>query len=112
MVTTASGVLTGADARQAKSYLLGYPRFRSGLCELADFRAVTKMDLSSEDIERLIAMDESYADVLDSYDVAFLVASDVAFGMARMYQMRRKREGPRLRLPGRSRCAGVAGLSV
>jgi hypothetical protein len=87
VITTASGVLTDDDILELKRRLAADPEFKMGMRELSDVRAVTDLQVSTEGVRRMAAMDESPSSARSSHKLAIVAGSDATFGMARMYQM-------------------------
>jgi hypothetical protein len=88
VVVKAWGTLTGVELIDATDALHAMPEFTHARRELGDYRDVTEFDMDGSAIRRLAARS-----VFDSsVRRAVVVSADVAFGMARMYQM--LREGP------------------
>jgi hypothetical protein len=75
------GVLTCADLTANRLQMSQDPAFRSDFSQLADLREVTVIDLSAGDIREL-ASDSPF---VPEARRALVVATDVAFGLARMY---------------------------
>ncbi|HXA14507.1 MAG TPA: hypothetical protein VNW23_05215 [Opitutaceae bacterium] len=85
----ATGVFSHAEVLAYRARLLSHPDFRPGLNELADYREVAKMALSSAEVEEL-ARDTIYS---AHSKRAFVVASDLQFGLSRMFGAYRKIAG-------------------
>lgn len=89
VITTAAGVLTLADGLALQENLRKHPDFDPGFSQLMDCSHVTKVELTREDVMRL-AQTSLFAP--DSRR-AFLVTGDLAFGIARMFEMLRDTMG-------------------
>lgn len=87
VVTTASGILTDDDILELKRRLAADPEFKADMRELSDVRAVTDLQVSTDGVRRMVAMDESPSSAPDKHKLAIVAGSDATFGMARMYQM-------------------------
>ncbi len=85
--TEASGILTEEELIQHKHDLVNHPDFMPGMVELSDAREVREIAISPAGLQRFTAIDASYADLLKDYKLAIVVTADLAFGMARMYEM-------------------------
>jgi hypothetical protein len=94
VVTTASGILTDDDILELKRRLAADPEFMAGMRELSDVRAVTELQVSTDGVRRMVAMDESPSSTPRGYKLAIVAGTDAAFGMARMYQMFTERNLP------------------
>lgn len=82
---TAEGKVTEAGITDAIARLRAEPNFRPHFSELLDMRGVTGFEVSSEAVRALTQLD-----LFDpSARRAFVVASDLAFGLARMYSLAR-----------------------
>jgi hypothetical protein len=89
VMSTFSGVVTMADALAHRQNLQKHPDFDPSFSQLVDFSNVTKIELSREDIERL-AQDTIFS--LNSRRAA-LATCDLAYELARMFEMLRKSKG-------------------
>ena len=87
VVTTASGILTDDDIIELKRQLAADPDFKAGMRELSDVRAVTDLQVSTNGVRRMVAMDERPASTANRHKLAIVAGTDATFGMARMYQM-------------------------
>jgi hypothetical protein len=85
VISTGSGVFTMADALAHQEKLRKDPDFDPSFSQLLDFTHVTKLELDAKDVRRL-AQTFVFSD--DSRR-AILVSGDVAFGLARMFEMLR-----------------------
>jgi hypothetical protein len=85
----ATGVFSCSDVLDHMARLLSHPDFRPIYNQLLDFRGITKVDLSSDEVrelgQRTIFSPQSRR--------AFVVASDLQFGLARMFGIYRELEG-------------------
>ncbi len=89
--STASGVVGRADAMDHMDRLCRHPDFRPEFSQLFDFRQITELAMSSEEV-RQIAERNIFAP--DSRR-AFVVTSDFGFGIARMFGAHREIAGER-----------------
>ena len=80
------GILTDADLIAHVRALRIDAAFRADMCQLADFRDVTKIAISPVGVRDLGALNPWGQGARR----AVVVASDYAYGMARMYQMIRE----------------------
>jgi|SRR5882724_1721225 len=85
----ATGVFSRADALDHMERLSRHPDFRPELNQLADFRQITKVDLSSEEIRELAKMTIFSA----RSQRAFVVSSDLQFGLGRVFASYREIRG-------------------
>jgi hypothetical protein len=81
--TTPFGALTDRDAREHVEELRNHPDFESDFNQLFDARDVTSVELSGACV-RDIATERMFG---EGSLRAFVVATDLAFGMARMFEM-------------------------
>ena len=86
VMSTGSGVLTLADALAHQEQLLKDPDFSPDFSQLLDFTHITGIELSTEDIQRLARTTIFSANSRR----AFLVDSDLKFGLARMFAVFRE----------------------
>ena len=77
----ATGVLNRAEAMDYRARLLRHPDFRPELNLLADLREVTKMALSNAEVKDLTR----YTVLSAQSKRVFVVASDLQFGLIRMF---------------------------
>ena len=85
--TTASGTLTDEDVISMKASLVRNPDFRPGMNELSDIRQVEELAVTPEGIRQMVQQDEEDVDQITKHRLAIVVSQDLAFGMARMYEM-------------------------
>ena len=89
VISTGTGVLTMADALEHQKQLLKDPDFERSFFQLLDFTQVTDLELSAEEIRNL-----AQATVFSANSRrAFLVNSDLKFGLARMFAVFRETFG-------------------
>ncbi|SRR6266404_9551249 len=81
VMSTGSGVYTMADALAHQDKLLKDPDFDRSFSQLYDFTHITDVELSSEDI-RILARRTVFS---ENSRRAFLVNSDLKFGLGRMF---------------------------
>jgi hypothetical protein len=89
VMSTASGVFTLADAFARQEKISKDAEVNPSFSQLLDFSDVTKLDIEPED-ERRLAQTKVF---LSQSRRAFIVSNDLAFGLARMYQVLRSWEG-------------------
>jgi hypothetical protein len=89
VISTASGVFTMSDALAHQQKLRADPDFDPSFSQLQDYTHITGMELTPDDIRRL-AQNSVFSP--DSRR-AILVTSDVAFGLARMFEVLREYAG-------------------
>jgi hypothetical protein len=87
--STACDVFTMADGLAYQQELLGDPDFDPGFSQLADFTHVTKFDIGMDDI-RTLAQKNIFS---PKSRRAFVVKGDLAFGLARMFEILRETTG-------------------
>jgi hypothetical protein len=81
VVSRGSGVFTQADFLDHMSRMRADPEFNPDLHQIVDCRAITKMDLTSGQIESLASRSIFSA----RSRRAFVVSSDMQYGLARMF---------------------------
>jgi hypothetical protein len=89
VMSTGSGVLTMADLLAHQEKLRKDPDFDPSFSQLSDFTHITTVDLDGADVQRLAQTTIFSPDSRR----AFLVKSDLAFGLARMFELLRDAEG-------------------
>jgi hypothetical protein len=89
VMTTAFGVVTKEDLLDHQDKLMADPNFDPTFSQLLDFAHMTKLDLKAADV-KLLAERNIFAPTARR---AFVVPEDVAFGMARMFEMLREGKG-------------------
>jgi hypothetical protein len=89
VMSTGSGVLTLADPLEHQKQLQKDPDFERSFSQLLDFTNVTDVELSAEEIRRLAQTTIFSANSRR----AFLVNSDLKFGLARMFAVFRETFG-------------------
>jgi hypothetical protein len=89
VISPACDVLTMADSRTYQNQLLSDPDFDPGFSQLADFTHVTKFDIGMDDI-RMLAQKSIFS---PESRRAFVVKGDLAYGLARMFEILRETMG-------------------
>jgi hypothetical protein len=89
VMTTGAGRLSMADALAHQEKLAGDSDFDPGFSQLMDFTHVTQIDLNADDI-RVLAQRSIFS---PQSRRAFIVPSDSAYGLARMYEILREEAG-------------------
>ncbi len=89
VITSASGVVTMAEALAHNQKLRKDPDFDPSFSQLIDLSDVTKIELNREDILTL-AQDPILS---DNSRRAILATGDLTFGLARMFEMFRESKG-------------------
>jgi len=89
VITSASGVVTMAEALAHNQKLRKDPDFDPSFSQLIDLSNVTKIELNREDILTL-AQDPILS---DNSRRAILATGDLTFGLARMFEMFRESKG-------------------
>jgi hypothetical protein len=89
VMTSGAGPLTKEDILGHMDRLSADPDFEPDFCQLADFRHITDIRFSSEDV-RLFAERDIYS---PNARRAFLVKDDLQFGLARMFEIHRELKG-------------------
>ncbi len=85
--TIAAGRLTDEQLTEHKRALLRDPVFQADMKEMSDVRAVETFDVTPDGIREFAEFDMNHKDHIGSHQLALLVPTDFAFGMARMYEM-------------------------
>jgi len=98
VLTTASGVLTDQELLEHKRKLTSDSKFRPGMVELSDIRAITKLAVTNAGIAQFVSQDASDKAALEGHKLAIVVSDDLAFGMARMYEMMTSMNIPGVRI--------------
>jgi hypothetical protein len=96
--TTASGVLTDSDILQLKAHLVADSKWKPGMRELSDVRSIDRLEVTTAGVRQMMMRDERDAAALASYRLAIVVAHQVVYGMARMYQMLTEHTVPGMRV--------------
>jgi len=89
VITSASGVVTMAEALAHNQNLRKHPDFDPSFSQLIDLSDVTKIELNREDILTL-AQDPILS---DNSRRAILATGDLTFGLVRMFEMFRESKG-------------------
>jgi hypothetical protein len=89
VISTACDVLTMADAQAYQNQLLSDPEFDPSFSQLADFTHVTKFDIGMDDV-RMLAQKSIFSPASRR---AFVVKGDLAYGLARMFEILRETMG-------------------
>jgi hypothetical protein len=89
VISKGTGVITLADGLAHQKQLLADPDFDRSFSQLMDFTEVTKWELRTEDLRQLAAKN-----VFSSMSRrAFVVGSEEAFGLGRMFETFREMAG-------------------
>ena len=84
---TVSGTVTSEGIIEALQDMLADRNFKKGASTIWDFRDADSSELATMDVRRIAAyMDRIRAWRGDGYKVAFVVARDADFGLARVYE--------------------------
>ncbi|HMD39940.1 MAG TPA: hypothetical protein VKH15_11700 [Candidatus Acidoferrum sp.] len=83
VMSTGTGIFNKEEALSHQRRLLADPDFDPSYSQLTDFTHITQFDLSAQDVRQLAQRSVFAPDARR----AFLVASDLAFGLARMFEM-------------------------
>jgi hypothetical protein len=97
VLTTATGTLTDDDILGLKARLLADPRWAPGMGELADVRAIDRLEVTTAGVQHMARQDAA-GPALGSYRLAIVAPQDEVYGMARMYQMLTERAVPNVRV--------------
>jgi hypothetical protein len=89
VISTGSGVFDLATALAHQDQLIRDPDFDPTYCQLFDLTQVTKVQISAEDIRKLAERSVFWR----CSRRAILVAHDLEFGFARMFEMLRENAG-------------------
>jgi len=89
VMSTVSGVVTIDDALAHRESLRKHPDFDPSFSQLVDLTNVTKIEFSREDVGRF-AQDTIF--LLNSRRAA-VATDDLAYGLARMFEMHRESKG-------------------
>jgi hypothetical protein len=81
VITTGEGCVTAAEIKALRTQALGDPDFDREFDEVVDFRAVTKIDLTSEEARQLAGTEVFSPDS----KIALVANSPAIFGTERMY---------------------------
>ncbi len=79
------GAITCADLERYCVGVVRDPAYRAGMHELADFRGARDGGLTPGDLYKLRDLNKSLADQLAPSRLAYVVDSDLGFGLARMF---------------------------
>jgi len=93
-VATFTGTLTDEELFGAYGALLEMPDYDYGADDLVDFRTVTRMDVTSEGLRRLMALFAEADELGNRARLAIIAPRDVTYGVARMYQLMRGDDVP------------------
>jgi hypothetical protein len=91
VLSTATGILNKGEALAYQQRLLDDPDFDPSYSQLSDFTHITAYDLSAEDVRQL-AQRNIFSPASRR---SFLVGNDLAFGLARVYEIHRETAGER-----------------
>jgi hypothetical protein len=89
VLSTASGVLTLADALAHQDQILADSEFDPSYSQLMDFTHVTKIELTADDVRKLAER----AVFWSTSSRAILVNTDLGHGLARLFEMLRENAG-------------------
>lgn len=80
------GIVTDRDIHEAVLQLVADPAHTPGCHELWDLTDYSSLEVSSRGVEEMVSMDLHYESNFQGGVIAVLAPSDLAFGMARIYQ--------------------------
>jgi hypothetical protein len=84
-----TGIVDDAMLLQAYAVLLAEPDYDATYDDLVDLRGVTRLEISATAMRQLIAMYSPVDQLGVRTRLAVVAASDVTFGMSRMYELLR-----------------------
>jgi hypothetical protein len=87
VLTEAWGILTDADILDHKDRLLKDPAFDPSMAQLSDVRRVEDLRVTRNGVAAMIQHDVGNAAYREGHRLAIVISLEVAFGMARMYQI-------------------------
>ena len=88
LVFTGSGVLTGLELIETTRKLVeSGDAVRAVRRTLVFFDQVTKMDVNTDDVRRLIEIDQSLMELIPRTTIAIVAPKDELFGLSRMWEM-------------------------
>lgn len=88
VMTTAWGVLTDDDILSHKKTLDADPGFVPGMSELSDVRGINRLAVTPAGVREMVKRDREGV-IKPAHRLALVVASDLVYGMARMYSLLR-----------------------
>jgi len=94
VISRATGIVNVRTFLAHQRALASHPDFDPSYSQLYDFRGVEKIELAGADVDRIASSTPFGAGARR----AFLVASDVAYGLARMYEALTERFEQELRV--------------
>ena len=83
---TGEDPLTDADLRQYQMQLAAHPEHGAGFHQLVDLREVSGLAVTSSGVREAGHLSDHFAEQVRGTRCAVVVATDVAFGMARMFE--------------------------
>lgn len=86
LFTEGSGVVTEMDFMSHLRSHVEDPELHAGMDEVLDLRGVTKVELSSDALRRIIAFEKHHLGPFRSARIAIVAPEDVQYGIGRMYQ--------------------------
>lgn len=87
VLTRAWGVLTDRDILGHKENLVRDAAFDPQMRQLSDIRAIERLDVTVAGVRAMVAHDAANAQRRTGHRMAFVVATDEVYGMARMYDL-------------------------
>lgn len=90
VLTRLWGVVTAADLTDGRRHMIAHPSFQPDFSQLVDLRDLISIEATSAEIQQLAAG----APFTPESKRAFVAKSDLAFGMARMYESYRESTHP------------------
>ena len=89
-----TGVVDDPEMLQAYGALLAEPDYDPALDDLVDLRGVSRFEVSTEGLRRIISMYTPVDRLGLPTALAIVAASDLTYGMSRMYEMMRGDDVP------------------
>ena len=81
-----TGTLTDAELLDVARRVAADPARPGTTAELWDLSDSSKLEVTSKGIRDLVALDKEHSEALEGGRIAIVAPSDVAFGIARIYQ--------------------------
>ena len=87
IVVECQGAVTLEEILQYEGDVVADPRFDATFAEVFDLRGAGTLDLSFEEVERVVDLEKNHKRYAGNRKTAFVAPTDLEFGVTRMYQM-------------------------
>ena len=83
-----AGFVTGSDIAEACLTMGRAPNWEGGFDNVWDFSAATQIDITPDELDEIVALTHTYADLVGGNKVVFVSSRDAIAALARLFELR------------------------